>query len=40
MIAWREDLARQAVARAAAVRDRFGIPMTAAVNVIDLCIEH
>lgn len=40
MIASREDLARQAVSRAAAVRDRFGIPMTAAVNVIDLCIEH
>jgi len=40
MIASREDLARQAVARATAVRDRFDIPMTAAVNVIDLCIEH
>lgn len=40
MIASREDLARQAVARAAAVRDRFGVPMTAAVNVIDLCIVH
>jgi hypothetical protein len=40
MIASREDLARQAVARAAAVRDRFDIQMTAAVNVIDLCIEH
>lgn len=39
MIASREDLARQAVARAASVRDRFDVPMTAAVNVIDLCIE-
>jgi IrrE N-terminal-like domain len=40
MIASREDLARHAVARAAAVRDRFDIPLTGAVNVIDLCIEH
>lgn len=40
MIASCEDLARQAVARAASVRDRFDVPMTAAVNVIDLCIEH
>jgi Zn-dependent peptidase ImmA (M78 family) len=40
MVASREDLARQAVARAAAVRDRFDIPITAAVNVIDLCIER
>lgn len=39
MIASREDLARQAVARAASVRDRFDVPMSAAVNVIDLCIE-
>jgi hypothetical protein len=39
MIASREDLARKAVARAAAVRDRFDVPMTAAVNVIDLCLE-
>lgn len=39
MIASREDLARQAVARAASVRDRFDVPMTAAVNVIDLCVE-
>lgn len=40
MIASREDLARQAVARAASVRDRFDVPMAAAVNVIDLCIEN
>jgi hypothetical protein len=40
MIASREDLARQAVARVAAVRDRFDIQMTSAVNVIDLCIER
>ncbi len=40
MIASREDFARQAVARAAAVRDRFDVPLTAAVNVIDLCIEQ
>ena len=40
MIASREDLARRAVARAAAVRDRFDIPPTAAVNVFDLCTEH
>lgn len=40
MIATREDLARQAVARAASVRDRFDVPMNAAVNVIDMCIEH
>lgn len=40
MIASREDLARQAVARAAAVRDRFDIGLTAAVNVIDLCLER
>lgn len=39
MIASREELARQAVARAAAVRDRFDIPPTAAVNVIDLCVQ-
>ena len=39
MIALREDLARHAVGRAAAVRDRFDVPMTAAVNVIDLCTE-
>lgn len=39
MIATREDLARKAVARAASVRDRFGVPLNAAVNVIDLCIE-
>jgi Zn-dependent peptidase ImmA (M78 family) len=40
MIASREDLARRAVARAASVRDRFDVPMTAAVNVFDLCIEQ
>lgn len=40
MIASREDLARHAVARAAAVRDRFDVPLTAAVNVIDMCIEQ
>src|SRR5262245_5428885 len=40
IIASREDLARRAVARAAAVRDRFDIRMTAGVNVIDLCVEH
>lgn len=39
MIASCEDLARQAVARAASVRDRFDVPITAAVNVIDLCSE-
>jgi Zn-dependent peptidase ImmA (M78 family) len=40
MIASREDLARQAVARAASVRDRFDIPMNEAVNVLDLCMER
>jgi hypothetical protein len=40
MIASREELARQAVARAAAVRDRFDVPPTAALNVFDLCTEH
>ncbi len=40
MIASRKDLARQAVARAAVVRDRFDIPMNAAVNVFDLCVER
>lgn len=40
MIAAREDLARQAVARAAAVRDRFDIAMHSAVNVIDLCVNN
>jgi hypothetical protein len=40
MIASREDLARKAVARAAAVRDRFAIAMNSAVNVIDLCSDH
>lgn len=40
MLASCETLARQAVARVAAVRDRFNIPLVAAVNVIDLCIEQ
>ncbi len=40
MIASREDLARQALARTATVRDRFDIPIHAAVNVFDLCVAH
>ena len=34
------DLARQAVAKAAEVRDRFDIPLNAAVNIFDLCGER
>ncbi len=36
----RTDLARRAVTKAAEVRDRFDIPLNAAVNVFDLCTEH
>jgi hypothetical protein len=36
----RANLARQAVAKAAEVRDRFEIPLNAAVNVFDLCGER
>jgi hypothetical protein len=40
MILSRTDLARRGVAKAAEVRDRFDIPLNAAVNIFDLCGER